>query len=1185
MKPIRTSLSRGALVLALGTVPGLADDVTMVTANESWLNPNVWSDNAAPSVANDYFTAVTGNNVLRSSPEGTTAGGSTDFPGNSLTVIAGTRFALKQEDGETAAINGGAGNLILDGGRVSFGPNNGDHNPTLDVNEFRVTTTAGALLDVNLSTVLSTVDGTLIGDGDLLIDFENAPPSTGRTISFAAVDPTYSGKITVTEGMILDFGSDVDFTAAGGSLELTDTAQLNVDQNITIDGGKLVDANGFVSGGVYTGTDITDLGPNFADGGGTLTVTNTDSDNDGLNDFWEDEHFGDMSGTVEPSDLTAARGTEAQDPALGANWDNDSDGADNETEESVGTDPNLADTDMDGLDDGPEIDGSLNAYDEFGDLVGAGNGGAPTDPFDADSDDDGILDLEEVTEGEDFWITDPNSDDTDQDFLPDTWEILVGLDPTDDSGDNGDFGDPDEDFLDNFGELEAGTDPFDADSDDDTVSDFDEVSGNLNPWNLGVADGPPGEETNPLAADSDGDGLDDGEEITAMTDPNNKDSDGDSFPDPLELANDSDPTDPLDFPAGFISIAASVEGVTDPAAASDGTGVLLTTADFDMNGGNAVALIVTSEGLGGSGILTATFAGQEMESLTATQGPQSASIFYLVDPAVTVGAFVVTTAPNLMDVQLAYSYISLGSVPGVAAQVTVTSTTDDSTIPLELSYTTPSDDALVIGAAVNNDFNDARQLSIAPGGNPDTDLLSHTVPEGASSGHFHTYGRAGLAGSQTDGYLGQYQRTAIASIVFSVPDLDGDGLEDSWENLYFGNLTDARATMAQDPALGADWDNDNDGADNGQEQIAGTDPTLADTDNDGLSDGDELTVHGTDPLNRDSDGDSYGDGVEVNNGGDPKNPSVVPPNFIEVVGTADPVTVDNTGPSVGADGVLFTSASFDMGVGANAVALLVTTEGAGDSSIRSATFAGQAMEGVDVEDNGAGAQTASIFYLINPTTTVGAFEFILDADYGGTVDYAYTPISLSNVASVADMATARSTSDDNGTPLDLSYATGSDDGFVLGAAVNNDFDYRRILSIDYGNPNMDLLPHTIPGPDGANASSGHFHTFGRVGPAGSYTDGYLGQYDRTAIATLVFGTPAAAPSGIDVVSAAFTGEGFAITYDGLDTGTSYQLEISSPGLDNFVPIGDPVTPESAMQTFIDTAPPAGKAFYRLQWTP
>jgi hypothetical protein len=61
-------------------------------------------------------------------------------------------------------------------------------------------------------------------------------------------------------------------------------------------------------------------------------------------------------------------------------------------------------------------------------------------------------------------------------------------------------------------------------------------------------------------------------------------------------------------------------------------------------------------------------------------------------------------------------------------------------------------------------------------------------------------------------------------------DADQDGLADTWEMFWFGNLTSQSGT----------GDADNDGVNNAAEENAGTNPTLADSDNDGFSDLAEL---------------------------------------------------------------------------------------------------------------------------------------------------------------------------------------------------------------------------------------------------------------------------------------------------------------------------------------------------------
>ncbi len=92
-------------------------------------------------------------------------------------------------------------------------------------------------------------------------------------------------------------------------------------------------------------------------------------------------------------------------------------------------------------------------------------------------------------------------------------------------------------------------------------------------------------------------------------------------------------------------------------------------------------------------------------------------------------------------------------------------------------------------------------------------------------------------------------------------DTDADGLPDGWEYVYLGELT-----------YGPSDDVEPDGLTNAEELDLGTDPGDADTDGDGLTDGDEVNTHGSDPLDEDTDGDGWTDGDEVNiYGTDPAN--------------------------------------------------------------------------------------------------------------------------------------------------------------------------------------------------------------------------------------------------------------------------------------------------------------------------
>ncbi len=58
-------------------------------------------------------------------------------------------------------------------------------------------------------------------------------------------------------------------------------------------------------------------------------------------------------------------------------------------------------------------------------------------------------------------------------------------------------------------------------------------------------------------------------------------------------------------------------------------------------------------------------------------------------------------------------------------------------------------------------------------------------------------------------------------------------------------------------------DDDSDGLSNAEETGLGSDPRLADTDDDGLSDKDEVRIHRTSPVNPDTDNDGLYDKVEI----------------------------------------------------------------------------------------------------------------------------------------------------------------------------------------------------------------------------------------------------------------------------------------------------------------------------------
>lgn len=192
----------------------------------------------------------------------------------------------------------------------------------------------------------------------------------------------------------------------------------------------------------------------------------------------------------------------------------------------------------------------------------------PTDPYDADSDDDDLSDLDELAAGSD--PTDPDSDD---DGMGDGFEVFFGFDPSVDDAD----GDADGDGLSNLREqaevtnpnrpdtdgdgledgrehLVEGTDPTEPDTDGDGLSDYREVVVEGTDPNRYDSDGDglgDGDEievhaTRPLEADTDDDGVTDGREVTTFgTDPREPDGDGDGLRDGFEIQyGDLDPATP-----------------------------------------------------------------------------------------------------------------------------------------------------------------------------------------------------------------------------------------------------------------------------------------------------------------------------------------------------------------------------------------------------------------------------------------------------------------------------------------------------------------------------------------------------------------------------------------------------------------------------------------------------------------
>lgn len=553
-----------------------------------------------------------------------------------------------------------------------------------------------------------------------------------------------------------------------------------------------------------------------------------DRDEDGMPDEWEEENS--VDGCPDPD-------------VADADLDCDSDGLSNIEEYTSGTNPNDADGDDDGLTDGDEI----HTYE--------------SNPFQPDSDYDGLADGAEVhTHG-----TSPTVADTDGDGIPDGWEIQEGLNPLLESDA---AGDEDHDGLTALQEYQAGSDPDDADTDDDGIPDgwevqydadptnpedvTDDVDGdgldNLQEYTLGTSPWNndsdndrllDGDEvntygSNPALADSDADGLDDGNEVLMFnTDPLEGDSDSDGLSDSAEVRLQYRPMNPVAFWAMNEEAWTGAAGeVIDSCGNYNGTAV---------NGAN------TATGhIGRAGLLDGTDDYVDVGDIGASfaNGFSCAAWIYfngqgtwerILDFGSGAGNHNILLARHESGGRLALDVIN----------------GDGALLATELYV-------LEIGEWIH---------------------VAATV-DAEGHGRLYVNGRNRQEGSvhvpaqvtRTSCYLGR----------------------SNWEwDSYFNGLLDElmifnRALTDREvyslfvaenshlPATGsdpADADSDDDGLSDGDEvNIHHTNPTLADSDGDGLTDTAEIQTTGTDPNLADSDGDGLPDGWEAGNGLDPLDP-------------------------------------------------------------------------------------------------------------------------------------------------------------------------------------------------------------------------------------------------------------------------------------------------------------------------
>ena len=349
--------------------------------------------------------------------------------------------------------------------------------------------------------------------------------------------------------------------------------------------------------------------------------------------------------------------------------------------------------------------------------------------------------------------------------------------------------------------------------------------------------------TKPDDADTDDDGLSDGTEISGTTDPLVADVDNDGLKDGVEFAIGTNPL----------------------VADSDGDGTPDGDEDADNDGGSNRIEVGLGNSLTVANVYNRLINGS-FEDGTVKPSPGG----WLPVPQNDVPGWK-TTANNSYTIELWYSGF-LGSSGNVGNTLAELNYNASGTLYQDVTMTvnSPVSYSFLHRGRDGSDVMDFKidELSGGPGTSVVNNKFTRRVTTGTSWIRY--------SGSQaTSVEIGKTYRFSYTSISptggngnllddasFGI-DQDGDGLTDSVET-NTGTYVSANNT--------------------------GTNPSSADSDNDGLNDGEEVITYGTNPLMADTDGDGAPDGVEVTAGTNPKQNSSLPKPVI----TLQPVSITNT---------------------------------------------------------------------------------------------------------------------------------------------------------------------------------------------------------------------------------------------------------------------------------------------------
>ena len=498
---------------------------------------------------------------------------------------------------------------------------------------------------------------------------------------------------------------------------------------------------------------------------------------------------------------------------------------------------NPVDADGDGLNDAEEMlhgtDPELVDTDEDGlddhDEVARG-----TNPIDPDSDADGLSDGEEVALG-----TNPLVVDTDGDGLGDGLEAeAYGSDPL--------VTDTDGDGIGDAAEVTAGTSPILADTDGDGLSDLAEQTAGTNPLlkdtdGDGATDGDEvAASSNPLVADTDGDGLLDGQELNIGSSPLLWDTDGDGFTDPEEVAMGTDPASAdtdgdgiLDWDEVDCLAVRETEWLDVPG----GTVLMECLDQHDRHDGLASTNLCAPVAIGGRTYDRVIVDLDGRIHLVPTNGVPAldSSSGWNPDPA--------DIAPEADDIIVAGFWDDLVLRPHLGSNVRLAECPSNGCTVIQYEN---------VGLSHVGGTNACLTFQVVIGGDSNFPIRVN-YREIVTNEHFYATPTLGVINR---GRLDFRNHSRCQRLIYAYNDFSGFSVPLSL-GYRLGTGTDPKRA-----------DTDGDGLADGDEFTEGTSPWNPDCDGDGLLDGDEIDA-GTDPLDADSDNDGMPDGWEVKYGLNP----------------------------------------------------------------------------------------------------------------------------------------------------------------------------------------------------------------------------------------------------------------------------------------------------------------------------